>query len=254
MGGAVVHHAQQQLLGQDIELQRLQRLVGGGGVDGQVGDAAGLADLHIFGGAGGAPEGGGADDGDVGPGVQVLLEHVGHGQVQGQIAPAHDDIVLADVVQVVRHPGQGVHGAAVVPAPAGIAEGGQDAQAAVLAAQVPVLAGAQVVQEGLIVLVDDDAHVGDAGIDIVGEHKVDEAVAPAEGERTGVAGTGELTQVGISAIGKEKSVEVVHACSPPFTSSRIMARGATVAPAPMVTPPATTAMPQSGLSSGAEPT
>ena len=81
VGGAVVHHAQQQLLGQDIELQRLQRLVGGGGVDGQVGDAAGLADLHIFGGAGGAPEGGGADDGDVGPGVQVLLEHVGHRQV-----------------------------------------------------------------------------------------------------------------------------------------------------------------------------
>ena len=98
VGGAVVHHAQQQLLGQNVQLQRFQLVAGGDGVDGQVGDAAGLADLHILGGAGRAPEGGGADHGDIGPGVQVLLEHVGHRQVQCHIPPAEDDIVLTDVV------------------------------------------------------------------------------------------------------------------------------------------------------------
>ena len=73
------------------------------------------------------------------------------------------------------------------------AEGGQDAQAAVLAAQVPVLAGTYMIQQGLIALVDDQAHVADARVDIAGEHEVDQAVPTAEGQRAGIAGAGQLT-------------------------------------------------------------
>ena len=224
-------------------------------MDGQVGDPALLADFHVFGEPGGPLQGGGADHSDVRAGAPVLLKDLGHGQIDGHIAPGQKDVVLTDVLQVVVDAGQGLHAAAVLAvAQLGVAERGQDAQAAVLAAQVPVLAGAQVVQKGLIALMDHHAHVGDAGVDAVGQHEVDEAVPPAEGQRTGVAGAGQLTQIGVGAVREQNSVQVVHARSPPFTSSRIMALGDTVAPAPMLTPLATTAMPQSSLPSGAEPT
>ena len=55
-------------------------------------------------------------------------------------------------------------------------------------------------------------------------------------------------------VGKQDAVEIVHTRSPPFTSSRTMALGVTVAFSPTVTPPATTAMPQPGESSGGAPT
>ena len=66
-------------------------------------------------------------------------------------------------------------------------------RAAVLAAQVPVLAGAYVVQKRLVALVDDQAYVGDARVDVVGQHEVDQTVASAKGQRAGVAGTGQFT-------------------------------------------------------------
>ena len=185
----------------------------------------------------------------------MLLKDLVHRQVDGHITPGQQDIVLTDVLQIVIHASQGLHAAPVLAlALLGVAEGGQDAQAAVLAAQVPVLAGTQMVQQGLIALMDHHAHVGDAGVDAVGQHEVNQAVAAAEGQRAGVAGTGQLAQVGVGAVREQDAVEIVHACSPPFTSSRIMALGETAALSPMVTPPATTAMPQPSLPSGAEPT
>ena len=224
-------------------------------MDGQVGDPALLADLHILGELGGAFQRGGADHGDVGPRGQVLLKDLVDGQVDGSVAPGQKDVVLANVLQVVIHPGQGLHAAPVLAvAGLGVAEGGQDAQAAVLAAQVPVFAGAQVVQQGLIALVEDDAYIADAGVDHAAEYKVNHAVAAAEGQGAGVAGTGQLPQIGVGAVCEQDAVEIVHACSPPFTSSRIMALGRTVALSPTVTPPATTAMPQLSLPSGAAPT
>ena len=253
MGGAVVHHIQQQLLGEDVDLQALQRLVRGHRVDGQVGDPALLIHLHVLGEAGSALQGGCAHHGHIGPGVDVLLEHLGHRQVHRHVAPGQNHILLADVFQIVGHAGQGVHVAPVLAAPLRIAEGGQDAQAAVAAGQLPILTGAHVVQQGLIALMYNDAHVGNAGVDIVGEHEVHQAVPPAEGQGAGVPGTGQLPQVGVGPVRKNDAVQVVHACSPPFTSSRIMALGFTTALSPMATPPPTTAMPQSGSSLGGAP-
>ena len=109
------------------------------------------------------------------------------------------------------------------------------------------------VQQGLIALMYNDAHVGNAGVDVVGEHEVHQAVPPAKGQGAGVPGTGQLSQVGVGPVRKNDAVQVVHACSPPFTSSRIMALGFTTALSPMVTPPPTTAMPQSGSSLGGAP-
>lgn len=184
----------------------------------------------------------------------MLLEDLGHRQVDRHVAPGQNHIVLTNVLQVVRHTGQGVHVALILAAPLSIAEGRQNAQAAVLAAQVPILTGTHVVQQGLIALVNDDAHVGDTGVDVVGEHEINEAVTAAEGQGAGVTGTSQLPQIGIRAASEDNSVQIVHACSPPFTSSRIMALGLITALGPTVTPPATTAMPQSGSSEGGAPT
>ena len=253
--GTVVNQLQQQLLGNDVDLQRLQLLAGGGGTDGQVGDAAGVVGLHIGGEVGGALQGGGADHGDVGTGGQMLLEDLGNGQVHGDVAPAHDDVILTDVLQVAGDAGQSLHVALILALVLSvIAEGRQDAQTAVLAAQLPILTGTQVVQQGLILLMDDDTDIGDTGVDIAGQHEVDQAIAAAEGQRTGVAGTSQLSQFLIRAVGEENAVQIIHACSPPLTSSRIMAAGLTTAFSPTVTPPATTATPQPSSPVGAAPT
>ena len=157
MGGAVVHHVQQQLFGDDVGLQRLQGVGRVSGIDGQIAHQSigTLGDVDCV--AGGALQLLGAEDGDVSTAVQMLLEHFGHGQVDHHVAPAHDDILLTDVLEIGVDARQRLHVAAVFPAAAPLchAEGGQDAQAAVLAAQVPVLAGTHMVQQGLIALVDD---------------------------------------------------------------------------------------------------
>ena len=57
-----------------------------------------------------------------------------------------------------------------------------------LPAQVPVLAGTQVVQQALVVALDGYAHVGHAGVDHAAEDEVDETVAPREGDGGGHAG------------------------------------------------------------------
>ena len=201
--------------------------------------------------AGGAA---GAYSGDVGAAAQMVAEDVGHGQVDHQISSRQNDIVLADLLEVGGDAGQGLQHAPIFPVLFGVAEGGQDPQAAVLAAQVPILTGTHVVQQGLIALVNDNAHVGDTGVDVVGEHEINQAVTAAEGQGAGVARTGQLPQIGIRAASEDNSVQIVHACSPPFTSSRIIALGLITALGPTVTPPATTAMPQSGSSEGGAPT
>ena len=253
--GTVLYHIQQQLLGQDVHLQGLQGLVRSSGMDGQIRDPALPADLHILRELRSPFQGGGTHHSHVGPGGDVLLQYLGHGQVNSDIAPAHDNIVLADILKISGYAGQSLHVAPILAASlALISEGGQDAQAAVFAGQVPVLPGSQVIQQRLIALMDHQPHVGDTRVDIAGQHEIDQAVPPAKGQGAGVAGPGQLSQIGVRAIGEENAVEIIHARSPPFTASRTMAPGDTTACSPTVTPLATTAMPHLGSSLGAEPT
>ena len=97
VGGAVLHDLQQALLGHDVDLQGLQAHAGGG-VDGQVVHLAVLVQGDVLAVAGGAAVVGGAHQGDVRAGVQVLLEDLGHGQVDRHVAPGQDHIVLTDVL------------------------------------------------------------------------------------------------------------------------------------------------------------
>ena len=91
----------------------------------------------------------------------------------------------------------------------------QDVQAAVAACEVPVLAGAEVVHEGLVVVVGQHADVRDAGVDDVGKHEIDQPV-PA-GERDGRHGPlgGQLRHLPLVQPGKQDR-DRTHAFSPPF--------------------------------------
>ena len=181
-------------------------------MDRQVADTALVIQRDVFRLMGYTQQRRGTQQRDIRSGIDMLPEHLGHRQIQGDIAPGEDHIVLTNVLQVIADTAQCVHIPLVLPPGLlGISEGGQDPQAAMLAAEIPVLAGPQMIQQRLIALVNDNAYVRDPGVDIIGQHKVDQAVAPAEGERAGIARAGQLPQVGVGPVSKQNSVEIFHA-------------------------------------------
>ena len=76
--------------------------------------------------------------------LDVAVHHVGEVYARGQV-PAHDgDVVLLDVLDVAADVLKRVDDALIL---AGAGEGGQQLQAAALAGHVPLLAGAEVVEQ-----------------------------------------------------------------------------------------------------------
>ena len=102
MGRAVIHQREQQRLGEDVDLQGFAAL-GKGGMDGHVAHPAAGADGEVIAALGVALGLAGAYGGDVGAAFQMLLKDVGDGQVDRQVAPGQDHIILADVLKVGHH-------------------------------------------------------------------------------------------------------------------------------------------------------
>ena len=188
-GSVPLEHVEQQLAADDKAVQEhaLTEL------DAVV-DALHAAVLHVKadgvvkGAAGGARDHGHVGAGLLVSGVDLVQVNVVDEVCRGQddrigSAAGKEDLVMHKVTQ--QEAGAGARSAK--------GASGQDEEAAVLAVQVPVLAGTHMVQQGLIALVDDQAHVADARVDIAGEHEVDQAVPTAEGQRAGIAGAGQLT-------------------------------------------------------------
>ena len=89
---------------------------------------------------------------------------------------------------------------------AGVGEGGEDFQAAVLAVEIPVLAGADVVDQRTVVLFGEDADVVDPRLNQRGEDKVNEAVTAGERDgRQGAVGRQLVCHSGIAF--REKQAE-----------------------------------------------
>ena len=258
MTHALVHQVQQQLLGQDIDLQGA--VAAGAVPEGEQGllHPAGIIQaeeghvgvgLHVA----------GAYGGDVRAGSDVGLIHVLHGDVDDEVAVRQDHVLLADALQIGADPRQGLHLAPVLPDAAHhivIREGGQQAQAAVLPAQIPVLAGTQVVQQALVVALDGYAHVGHAGVDHAAEDEVDETVASREGDGSGHAGLRQLPQAAALFIGKDDAVQFAFHLDTSLCSLLSIVLGLTVSPAAMAVPGPSTVMPHSSGSqlSGSAPT
>ena len=71
------------------------------------------------------------------------------------------------------------------------------------------------IQQGLVVGVDDQAHIGDTGVDHVGEHEVNHPVPAAIGDGAGVAVLGQLPQIRVGKVGEDDAVQLVHHFTPP---------------------------------------
>ena len=84
--------------------------------------------------------------------------------------------------QVVQRVAQVVQLAPVVGPHVLGGEGRQELKAAVLPVQVVLLGVVQVIHQGVVVLGGQHAHVGDAGVDHIGQHEIHQAVTPAEGD------------------------------------------------------------------------
>ena len=257
VGHAVGDQVDKQLLAQH---EHVQAAVAGGvvAVVGGVHDAAGVVHLEI--GVVTVAGDGGAHAGHVGAGGHVVVQHLLQGQVDDEVAVGQHHVVLADVAQVVHHVAQSLHLApeVTVVAPAlVVGEGGQQLQAAVVAAQAPALAGAQMVQHGLALALHDDAHVGDAGVDEVGQHEIHHPVFTGEGNGAVYAGLDQFPQVGCLLVGEDDAMHSVHlAFSFPWVLSSIVL-ASTVSPGATWVLGPSTVMPQASkfsASSGEQPT
>ena len=187
-------------------------------------------------------------------------QHVPQRQIGHQVTVRQHHIVLPDVAQKLDDASQRLHLAPEGPhrAPAlTVREGGQQLQSAGLAAEIPAFAGAQMIQHTLALAVHDHAHVGDTGVDHVGQHKVHHPEIAAEGQRAMNAVGGQLAQSRLFSIGEDDPVHPFHRdVSFPWVWSSMVLGGTVSFAATQVWGP-NTAMPQlsgSSASSGGAPT
>ena len=104
----------------------------------------------------------------------MIPHQVGKVNVHNDITIGQNDIFFVRFFQICLAGEQRVDlGAVAGGLGAGVGEGGEDFQAAVLAVEVPVLAGADVVDQRPVVLFGEDADVVDPRFDQRGEDKVD---------------------------------------------------------------------------------
>ena len=211
----VGHQLDQQIPAQHEDVQAAEAL-GGEHVVGHVHDAPGVIQLEI--GVTLQARQRGAHRRQVGAGVNMIPQHVVQGKIDDQVAVGQHHIILTDVLEIVHDAAQSLHlapEAAGVAPPLGIGEGRQQGKTAVVAAQVPAFAGAQMVQHTLALAVHDDAHIPDAGAHHVGQHKVHHAIVAPEGDGTVDAVLDQLPQPGFLLIGENDAVHTVHASTSP---------------------------------------
>src|SRR5699024_4838914 len=111
----------------------------------------------------------------------VLLQDSIQVNVTKDVAVGQYDIVLQGVFQENHGGSQGFYltpVAAVVPH----GEGRQIFQPAFFQLQIPFLAGADMIHQGLVVILCDDSDVPDAGVGHIGQGEVDLAVPSAVGQ------------------------------------------------------------------------
>ena len=211
---ALVHQAQQQL---GLHHEQVQTAVAGGDkqIIGRINDAAVIVQLEID--VLAAAQGGRTNGGDIRFCGDMALQHILQRQVDDHIAVGQHRILLPDAAQVIAHAAKSLHLApelaAVLPM-LGIGEGRQQRQAAVIAAQVPAFAAAQMVKQTLALAVHDNAHIAHTGVDHIAEHEVHHTVVPGKRQRAVDPVLDQFAQAGFFLIGKDDAVHGVHA----FTS------------------------------------
>ena len=215
-GGVVPDGVGQQLPGDD-HVAHAGVLAGlGGAVQGVGGHPAGVVRPHDGVEAGlGILRLQGAEHGDIRAAGDVVFQGGPVVDVAHHIGVGQQDVGRGgDGLQVVQRVAQVIHFAPVVGAGVLGGEGGQDLKPAVFAVQVILLGIVQMLHQGLIVLGGQHAHVGNAGVDHVGQHEIHHAVASAEGDRGHIA----VVSKGAELVGVqlgENNTSHVHSGHPP---------------------------------------
>ena len=222
VGDGLIDQVNQQRALDDHDVQREVVVVGGVGVDLHVAHHIVLVhvDERVLAvlGAGEFDVGGGdlfVHHGDVRAGVDVLADHRLEGGVHDVIAVGQNGVLLLGAAQIVEVRAQRLHHAGVLAAVFPGQEGRQDEQAVVAGVQIPLLAGAEMIHQRVIVLLGDDAHVAHAGIDQIGQREVDDAIAARHGDGRHGALTGQLAQRQVVLGGVDNAHYIIHDNQPP---------------------------------------
>ena len=152
------------------------------------------------------------DDGDILAGSDVGSDDGTHVDVGDDGGVDHDNVLVIAELQEVHSGVQGVQLAAV-DILSGLCVGGQELQTALTQLQAPLLAGTDVVHQGLIAVTGDDADVTDTGAGQVGQSKVDLAITCAKGQ--GCHGALLSQHAGGGIVG-ENDTHYVHSGDPPI--------------------------------------
>ena len=136
----------------------------------------------------------------------------------GEVDTFVEEKLLPDAAQIVHHARKRFHAPAEAPVPAAALAVGkrrQQRQAAVVAAEIPALARAEVIHHALALAVHDDAHVAHPGVDHAREREIHHAVVPRERDRPVDAVLDQLAQLRLLFIGENNPVHAVHASTSP---------------------------------------
>ena len=142
----------------------------------------------------------GAYHGQVCAGLDVAVDHVIERYIGNNVAVRYDYIVCTVLLQEVNRTGQCVNLAAVLAGYQrrcllGVGVRRQQGYAAVLAGKIPVLGIADVVDQGLVLVLHQYAHAVNAAVYHIGKHKVDNAIPAAPLYRTDRAVLGDLAEI-----------------------------------------------------------
>ena len=163
------------------------------------------------------PLNGAVHDGNIRRAFDMLAEHFLIIDIDDDVAVGHDDVFLARAAQVAEVGAQRVEHALVNAGIIPREERRQNKQAVVLAVQVPFLAAAEMIHEGMIIPLRNHADVARAGIDQAGHLKVDHAIASHDGQRRHGAGERQFAQKLIVFAGIDKTHQILHSNTPPVT-------------------------------------
>ena len=219
VGGRLLHQLAQQLAAGDVDLH--ERTLAGGHHRADLHAGDGLVFVHgdVGGVLGvGALEAPRVHEGDVRAGVDVLLDGLGEVRVVDGVAVGHHDVLLGGQAQEVAVGVERVQKARVHAHVLARQERRENGEA-LLAVEVPLAAGADVVHQGLVVLLGDDADVLDAGVHHGRELEVDDAVTARDRERGDRAKAGQFTEMDVVFTGEDKTHDVFHVGVPPYCAS-----------------------------------
>ena len=152
----------------------------------------------------------GVHDGDVRAAVLMIRHKLRDIRVVDDVGVAQHQIFLLGAGEIVGVGAQRIQHTRVHANILARQERRQHLEAVILPVQIPLLAGADVIHQGVIILLHDDADVLDAAVDHRGQQEVNDAVATAHRQRRDGAGQGQLAQIGVIFAGVDNTHYVFH--------------------------------------------